>query len=206
MSRNFFNPDAPQPIQHAQGRVNPDAPSIISDREREQYTVRICIAAHREFDLTTVDPRINRDKEWGVRDWAQGAPTATSCLIPVIHQSEIVAKLTQNALVIFAKGSWQVTSVSQAAPVKASESRYTAFPAPDAVEIRYTQNSIGIGDIRTIHPQIKFVRMEPGRVDVISIQKELADEIIAKLKAHPGVTSVNGEPIVDRELQRQNAL
>lgn len=97
-----FNPDAPQPI-HTQW-VNPDAPPLMNPQEREGYVVRICIAARREFDLRTVDSRINHDKPWGERDWDQGHPAATSCEIPAIHQSEIIAKLMRNPAVIFAKG------------------------------------------------------------------------------------------------------
>ena len=198
-----YNPDAPQPTQ-MQGEARPE-PSIISPQEREKYTVQICIAAQRAFNLHTVDTRITPDTPWGKKDWDQGAPIAISCLIPAIHQREIIEKLMKNPLVIFAKGSWEVMSTPRTSinpdVTRILGNHQALFPATNAVEIRYTLNNTGMAD--HIDPRITYIREEAGRVAVISAPKNLADEIIAKLKAHPAVTSVNGEVMPsERVLQR----
>jgi hypothetical protein len=83
--------------------INPDAPPLKAPDTG--IVIRLCIACRREFNLNEVDLRIDRDKPWGRRDWDEGAPAATSCLVPVDFKDEILDKLRAHADVIFVEDS-----------------------------------------------------------------------------------------------------
>lgn len=200
MSRNFFNPAAPQSIQ-MQGGAGPE-PSVISPQERALYTIRILIVALCEFNLKTVDSRINHDKEWGKRDWAKGAPTATSCLIPAIYQREITDKLRRNPNVMHVCGEWEKVPSFEQAPARSTinpdgpylDNPNAPRPPASMVEIKYTV--VPGRDIDpTFHPLTKIIRQETGGVIVMSMPKHIEDKIMAELREHPTVTSINGEAI-----------
>lgn len=87
--------------------VNPDAPPEIT--QPMIIHIRICIACRREFDLSTVDPVVNHDKQWGHRDWDEGASTATSFLIPAELKENILKKFRNHPDVIFAEGPLEMS-------------------------------------------------------------------------------------------------